>query len=177
MALEKLIVTKETQPKLYHFLKKHPEIFKVFHNIEHDRALSTGVTLASGNSAEIVQVYIENLHLPLLLECSAILPCALRKCGYKALVSGFEYRRYDSQSMSQVAADRAAAIAQDSLLTDNSDNSLYCYYHGVGENVKISQELLSNIRELILVHAANPGEDTALNRQMSFDLVVSARIS
>ena len=176
MNLKKLIVTKDAQPKLYHFLRHHPEIFEVFHNIEIDRRLYFGVNLASGQSEEIVKVYVESLHIPLLLECGAIEENSQAKCGYRPLVSGFEYRRYDSPSMAQVAADRAAALSHEAKETDNSANSLFCFYHGVGESVKISQELLANIRELILLHASNPGVDDSISRQVSFDLVVSARI-
>ncbi len=176
-SLPKLVITAESHPKLYRFLRHHPEILQVFHNVEKDRPLDHGVILASGDSREIVKVYIDHLHVPLLLEHKVIGKDATRRCGYEPLVAGLEYLGYDSVYGAQVAADRATAISKVAKPTDNRNNSLYCHYHGSGESIKASQTLLNKIRALVLEHVQNPGEAESADEGMSFDLVVSARIS
>lgn len=173
----KLVVMRESHPKLYYFLRHHPEIFEIFHNIEKDRPLDRGVLLASGDSKDIVKVYIENLHIPLLLETEAIRENPNCLCGYEPLVSGLEYMGYDSVNMAQVAADRAVALSKVAKPADNRQNSLYCYYHGVGESVSASKSLLERIRAVVLEHASNPGEAEAGEDGTNFDLIISARIS
>jgi hypothetical protein len=176
-SLPKLVITAESHPKLYRFLRHHPEILVVFHNVEKDRPLDQGVILASGDSKEIVKVYIDHLHVPLLLEHKVIGRNAERDCGYEPLVSGLEYLGYDSLYGAQVAADRAMALSKVAKPSDNRDNSLYCYYHGSGESFPASQALLNKIRALVLDHVQNPGEAKGPETEMSFDLVVSARVS
>ncbi len=173
----KLVVTREQHPKLYHFLRHHPEIFEVFHNIEKDRPLDMGVILSSGDSKDIVKVYIESLHLPLLMECNAIRENENRQCGFETLVSGMEYLAYDSVNMATVAADRAAALSKVVKPTDNRQNALFCYYHGLEESVPASKSLLDRMRGLILEHASNPGKAEPGDEGMSFDMIISARIS
>lgn len=175
--LQKLVITKEAHPKLYHFLNHHPEIFEVFHNIEKDRSLDTGVLLARGDSKDIVKVYIDHLHVPLLLEHQAIGANSARRCGYEPLVSGLEFLGYDSVRTAQVVADRAQAVSRIAKPSDNRENSLYCYYHGSDVSMKVSGKLLDKIRALIVDFASNPGEADANEVGMSFDFIVSARIS
>ena len=175
--LPKLVITNESHPKLYRFLRHHPEILSVFHNVEIDRPLEQGVILASGDSREIVKVYIDHLHVPLLLEHKVIARNSNRKCGFEPLVAGLEYLGYDSLYGAQLAADRAMAVSKIAKPTDNKDNSLYCYYHGSGESVRASHSLLNKIRALVLEHVQSPGEAESAEEGHSFDLVVSARIS
>ncbi len=178
-----LAVSREANPKLYFFLRHHPEILQVFHNIDQDESLTSGVRLAQSDSSEIMAVYVENLHIPLLLESKAIKKNPSRKCGYEALVSGLHFRDYDSTLTAKVAADRAAALARQAKPKDNVENSLYCYYHGSGEKLQVSSELLAGIRKMILDYAGdktkNEDEATASGNRESnrFDLVISARIS
>ena len=176
-SLPKLVITTESHPKLYRFLRHHPEILVVFHNVEKDRPLDTGVILASGDSKEIVKVYIDHLHVPLLLEHKVIGRNATCACGFEPLVAGLEYLGYDSLYGAQVAADRAMALSKIAKPSDNRENSLYCYYHGSGEGFQASQTLLNKIRALVLEHAQNPGEGVGAEANTSFDLVVSARVS
>jgi len=176
-SLPKLVVTSESHPKLYRFLRHHPEILGVFHNVEIDRPLEQGVILASGDSREIVKVYIDHLHVPLLLEHKVIARNANCRCGFEPLVAGLEYLGYDSLYGAQLAADRAMAVSKVAKATDNKDNSLYCYYHGSGESVRASRTLLNKMRALVLEHVQNPGETESTEDSHSFDLVVSARLS
>jgi hypothetical protein len=176
-SLPKLVITSESHPKLYRFLRHHPEILVVFHNVEKDRPLDQGVILASGDSKEIVKVYIDHLHLPLLIEHKVIGKNVSRACGYEPLVAGLEYLGYDSLYGAQVAADRAMALSKVAKPTDTKENSLYCYYHGSGESILASQTLLNQIRAVVLQHAQNPGEAKGTDEGMSFDLVVTARVS
>ena len=175
--LPKLVITNESQPKLYRFARHHPEILQVFQNIERDRALDYGVLLASGDAKDIVKVYIDHLHVPLLLEHKVIGPNPKRRCGYEPLVSGLQYMGYEPVYSAQVAADRALAVSKVAKPTDSKDNSLYCYYHGCTESVRASRKLLNGIRALIVEHASNPGEADPDEEGMNFDLIVSARIS
>jgi hypothetical protein len=172
-----LDVTEDGHPQLYQFLRHHPELLVVFHNIAKDRPLDEGVLLASGDSKEIVHVYIEHLHIPLLLENQVIARSETRLCGFEPLVAGFNYRGYDSVHAARLAADRAVAIGRAAKPTDNKSNSVYCYYHGAGESIRASQTLLNKIRELVLEYAAAPGELEQDSTGMTFDLVVSARLS
>lgn len=173
----KLVVTREQHPKLYHFLRHHPEIFAVFHNIEKDRPLDMGVVLSNADSKDIAKVYIESLHLPLLMECDAIRENENRACGFETLVSGMEYLAYDSVNMALVAADRAAALSKVVKPTDNRQNALFCFYHGLDESVPVSKTLIARIRELVLEHSSNPGKAEPGDEGVSFDLIISARIS
>ena len=177
LSLPNLTVTADSHPKLYKFLRHHPEILVVFHNIAKDVPLDQGVMLASGDSKDIVKVYIEHLHIPLLLQHGAVGKCSERKCGYEPLVNGLEYKGYDSVYSAQVAADRAQAISRNARATDNKDNSIYCYYHGAGESIVASKKLLDRIREVILEFASSPGELEEDHESMTFDLVVSARLN
>lgn len=174
-----LSITRDSHPKLYYFLRHHPEILQVFHNIERDLDLTMGIRLSHSDSDDIVKVYIENLHLPLLLECKAIRKNSEKACGYETLVKGLSFREYDSTFTAKVAADRAAAIAKSAKPKDNIENSLYCYYHGAGDSIAVSAQLLSDIRKLILDYASNPNKETSESRdnEMKFDLVIAARIS
>ena len=177
--LSTLSITRESHPKLYFFLRHHPEILQVFHNIEEDTELSSGIRLSQSDSEDIVKVYIENLHIPLLTECKAIRKNANRKCGFETVVAGLRFKDYDSTYTAKVAADRASALAKMAKPNDNIENSLYCYYHGVGEKVNFSSELLAGIRKLILDYASNKNkdEDDSSGRGSKFDLVISARVS
>ena len=175
--LPKLVITNEAQPKLYRFARHHPEILQVFQNVEKDMPLDYGVLLASGDAKDIVKVYIDFLHIPLLLEHKAIGPNPKRRCGYEPLVFGLQYMGYEPVYSAQVAADRAVAISKVAKPTDTRDNSLYCYLHGCGESVKASKKLMSGIRALIVEHALNPGEAEPGEEGTSFNIVVSARIS
>jgi hypothetical protein len=177
--LATLAITSESHPKLYFFLRHHPEILQLFHNIEEDAPLWTGIRLAQSDSADIIQLYIENLHLPLLLESKAIRKAQGRACGYEPLVSGLRFRDYDSTYTAKVAADRAMALAKMAKPKDNIENSLYCYYHGSGETLQVSTGLLASIRKLVLDYAANPDKDESpvTNTSNKFDLVISARIT
>jgi hypothetical protein len=161
---------------LYRFLRHHPEILVVFHNVEKDHALEEGVILASGDSKDIVKVYIDHLHIPLLLEHNIIGRSSSRRCGFEPLVSGLEYKGYDSVYSAQVAADRATAISRTARATDDKNNSLYCYYHGAGESIKASQGLLTRLRQVVLEYASSPGELESEETSMTFDLVISARL-
>jgi hypothetical protein len=135
--------------------------------------------LAQSDSDEVVQLYIENLHIPLLLEAKAIKKSPSRLCGYERLVSELHFRDYDSSYTAKVAADRAAALARKAKPRDNVENSLYCYYHGSGESLAVSSDLLAAIRKLILDYASNPekNDDAAKADGNRFDLVISARIT
>ena len=175
--LNNLVVTLEEFPKLYRFLHHHPEILVVFHNIAKDHPLDEGVILASGDSKDIVRVYIDQLHVPLMLEHNLIGKNPARKCGYEPFIAGLEYRGYDSVYSSQVAADRAVAISRSAKPTDNKENSIYCHYHGAGESIRVSQALLSKLRNVILDFASNPGELEPEATSMTFDLVISARLN
>ncbi|MEN9530474.1 MAG: hypothetical protein RI932_2347 [Pseudomonadota bacterium] len=175
--LPRMLVNEQAQPQLYRFLRHHPELIEVFHNIAADRPLHTGVLLAQSGEPEIVQLYIENLHLPLLLQHEAVKASQKSKCGYEALYSGLEFSGHDSVSAAQVAADRALALSKVASLKDNSQNSLYCYYHGLGESVRASESLLEAIRELILKHAETPGAAEPGQENTAFDLVISGRIT
>lgn len=176
-SLPKLVITADSHPKLYRFLRHHPEILHVFHNVEKDRPLDQGVLLASGDSKEIVKVYIDHLHVPLLLEHNVIGKDPARRCGYAPLVAGLEYLGYNPVFGAQVAADRAMAVSKVAKPADDRQNSLYCYYHGSGESIQASQTLLNKIRALVLEHAQNPGEAEPSEEGMSIDVIISARIS
>lgn len=174
-----LAITKDSHPKLYYFLRHHPEILQVFHNVEKDADLASGIRLSHSDSEDIIRVYVENLHLPLLLESKAIRRCPERRCGYRPTVAGLRFRDYDPTYTAKVAADRAAALAKMATREDNVENSLYCYYHGVGERVQYSAALLAGIRKLILEYAADSAKDEKESNATGnkFDLVISARIS
>lgn len=175
--LPKMLVSEEAQPQLYRFIKHHPELIEVFHNILADRPLNTGVLLAQSGEPEIVQLYIENLHIPLLVQHEAIRVSKARKCGYEALASGLEFMGHDSVSAALVAADRAMALAKVASLNDTPQTSLYCYYHGLGESVRASESLLEEIRQVILKHASNPGTAESGEQNTAFDLIISGRIT
>lgn len=175
-----LAISKESHPKLYYFLRHHPEILQIFHNIDQDEAIATGVQLAQSDAPDIVALYIENLHIPLLVESKAIKKNPTRKCGYETLVSGLHFRDYDSSYTAKVAADRAVAIARRAKPKDNVENSLYCYYHGSKESVRLSSDLLAAIRKLIVDYAgksSNSCEAGDASEGNRFDLVISARIT
>lgn len=174
-----LAITKDSHPKLYYFLRHHPEILQVFHNVEKDVDLTSGIRLSHSDSQDIIAVYVQNLHLPLLLESKAIRKCPERRCGYRPTVAGLRFRDYDPTYTAKVAADRAAALAKMATKEDNVENSLYCYYHGVGERIQCSAGLLSSIRKLILEYAADSEKDESNDNVPGnkFDLVISARIS
>lgn len=175
--LPRMVVSEEARPQLYRFLRHHPEMIEVFHNIVADRGLNTGVLLAQSGEPDIVQLYIENLHIPLLLQNEAIKPSSSRHCGYEALYSGLDFSGHDSVSAAQVAADRATALSRVATLEDSSKNSLYCYYHGLGESVVASEALLEDLRQLILKHASKPGTAEPGEFNTAFDLVISGRIT
>ena len=174
-----LSVSKETHPKLYFFLRHHPEILQIFHNIDQDETLSAGVQLAQSDAADIVQLYIESLHLPLLIEAKAIKKNPARKCGYEPLVSGLHFREYDSTFTAKVAADRAVAISRKAKPKDNVENSLFCYYHGSGEKLSASSGLLAAIRKLIIDYSGDSSKNEAagVSEGNRLDLVISARIT
>lgn len=176
-ALSKMLVSEEAHAQLYRFIKHHPELIEVFHNVVADRPLHTGVLLAQSGDSEIVRLYIENLHLPLLLQHEAIRASKQHKCGYEALVSGLEFMGHDSLSAAQVAADRATALSKIATANDKPEESLYCYYHGLGESVHASQALLDDLRRVILKHASNPGVAETGEQNTAFDLIVSGRIT
>ncbi len=176
--LPTLAITRESHPKLYYFLRHHPEILQVLHNIEEDVDLASGICLSQSDSEDIVRVYVESLHLPLLLESKAIRKCADRKCGFKPLVSGLRFRDYDPRYTAKVAADRAVALAKMAQTSDDVENSLYCYYHGSGEKIRCSSALLADIRKLILDYAADSSKDEeSAGSGTKFDMVISARVS
>ena len=175
--LPRMLVSEQAQPQLYRFLRHHPELIEVFHNVVADRPLATGVLLAQSGEPDIVQLYIENLHLPLLLQHEAIRISKKSSCGYEALFSGLEFMGHDSVSAAQVAADRAVALSKVANLKDSPQNSLYCYYHGLGESVRASETLLEEIRQLILKHAGKPGAAEPGEQNTAFDLVISGRIT
>jgi hypothetical protein len=174
----RMLVSSEAQPQLYQFLRHHPELIDIFHNIIADRPLQLGVLLAQSTEPGIIQLYIENLHIPLLVQHEAIRPSKTAACGYEALYSGLEFSGHDSVSAAAVAADRAQALAKVATVEDSPENSLYCYYHGLGESVQFSTALLEDLRQLILKHAENPGiAETATDKNTTFDLVISGRIT
>jgi len=175
--LPRMLVSSEAQPQLYQFLRYHPELIDIFHNIIADRPLELGVLLAQSAEPGIVQLYIENLHIPLLLQHEAIKVCKSSRCGYEALYSGLEFSGHDSVSAASVAADRAQALSKIATIEDSPQNSLYCYYHGLGESVQMSEDLLEDMRKLILKHAANPGVAENADKNTTFDLVISGRIT
>lgn len=177
--LANLSITKESHPRLYFFVRQHPEIMQVFHNIEQDLPLDRGIVISHADSPDIVTIYIENLHLPLLLDVNAIRRDTSRKCGYRPLVGGLSFSRYDSRYTARVAADRACALAKASSEQDNFENSLYCYYHGAGEKVSCSRELLAEMRKLILDYATRQDkeEEAPEAEARTFDLVISARMN
>lgn len=176
-SLPKMLISEEAHAQLYRFIKHHPELIEVFHNIIANRPLHTGVLLAHSGEPEIVQLYIENLHVPLLLQNEAIRPSKTRACGYEALVSGLEFMGHDSLSAAQVAADRATALSKVASMSDTPQNSLYCYYHGLGESVRASEALLEELRQVILKHASNPGVAESGEQNTAFDLIISGRIT
>lgn len=175
--LPRMLVSSEAQPQLYQFLRHHPELIDIFHNVVADRPLDLGVLLAQTAEPGIVQLYIENLHIPLLLQHEAIRVSKTSRCGYEALYSGLEFSGHDSVSAASVAADRAQALAKIARVEDSPENSLYCYYHGLGESVQLSAALLEDIRQLILKHASNPGVADTADKNTTFDLVISGRIT
>lgn len=175
--LPKMLVSEDAHAQLYRFIKHHPELIEVFHNIIADRPLHTGVLLAQSGEREIVQLYIENLHLPLLLQHEAIRVSKTHQCGYEALVSGLEFMGHDSLSAAHVAADRATALSKVATPDDTPQNSLYCYYHGLGESVRASEALLEDLRQVILKHASNPGVAESGEQNTAFDLIISGRIT
>lgn len=175
--LPRMFISEDAHPQLYRFLRHHPELIEVFHNIVADRPLHSGVLLAQSGEPEIVQLYIENLHLPLLIQHEAIKLSKTKACGYEALFSGLEFSGHDSVSAAQIAADRAIALSKIASPKDHSKNSLYCYYHGLGESARVSEKLLEEIRALILKHAENPGMAESGEQNTAFDLVISGRIT
>lgn len=175
--LPKMLVSEEAHAQLYRFIKHHPELIEVFHNVLADRPLHTGVLLAQSGEPEIVQLYIENLHVPLLMQHEAIRASKTHTCGFEALVSGLEFMGHDSLSAAQVAADRATALSKVATASDTPKNSLYCYYHGLGESVRASEALLEDLRQVILKHASNPGVAETGEQNTAFDLVISGRIT
>lgn len=175
--LPKMLVSEEAHAQLYRFIKHHPELIEVFHNVVADRPLQTGIVLAQSGEPEIVSLYIENLHLPLLLQNEAIRPSKQHRCGYEPLVSGLDFVGHNPISAAQVAADRATALSKVARLTDSPENSLYCYYHGLGNSIRASKSLLDELRQVILRYASNPGVAESGEENTAFDLIISGRIT
>ncbi|NBO37186.1 hypothetical protein EBU99_01240 [bacterium] len=175
--LPRLLVSEQVHPQLYRFIKHHPELIEVFHNVVADRPLHTGVLLAQSGDSEIVKMYIENLHIPLLVQHEAIRVSKKHQCGFEVVVQGLDFMGHDSISAALVAADRATALSKIASIKDTSENSLYCYYHGVGESVRASEALLEDIRQLVLKHAENPGQAEPGEQNSAFDIVISGRIT
>jgi len=175
--LPKMLVSEDAHSELYRFIRHHPELIEVFHNVVADRPLQTGVLLAHSADPEIIRLYIENLHLPLLIQNEAIRVSKKHACGYEALVSGLSFMGYDPVSAAEVSANRATALAQVASKNDHSKNSLYCYYHGLGDSVRASEALLEELRQVILKYASNPGVAEAGEQETAFDLIISGRIT
>lgn len=176
-----LLIGKESHPKLYFFARHHPEILQVFHNVENDIPLNMGINLPETDAPDIIDLYIESLHLPLLLEAKAIVRNRERKCGFEPLVSGLTFRHYDNMFSAKVAANRATAIAKKARKTDAKGESLYCYYHGAGEDPAVSARFIAEIKDVIMRYCSNPEKDAGVvsdgqRAAMRFDFVFSARI-
>jgi hypothetical protein len=180
-ARPKLMVAKESHPKLYFFARHHPEILQVFHNIENDVELTAGISLADAEAPDIINLYVDSLHVPLLLEVGAISRNRVRKCGFAPLVSGLVFRDYDNSFSAKIAANRAAAIAQKACQTDPKGESLYCYYHGAGEDPAVSARFIAEIKSVIMKYCTDPSKDLpaledSCRAATRFDFVFSARV-
>ncbi len=174
--LTALSVGKDTHPKLYFFARHHPEILQVFHNVENDLSLTSGITLADSDSEDIIRLYVESLHIPLLLESKAIVKNEETQCGYSPLVAGLQFRHYDSAFSAKIAANRATAIAKLAKRGEKSGDSLYCYYHGAGEDPAHSAAFIEEIKSVIIKYSNNTEKDQTPKSGSKFDFVFSARI-
>lgn len=176
--LPALDISAQSHPKLYFFLRHHPEIMQVFHNIECDLDPCTGIAVADSDSSDIVKIYVDSLHIPILLEAKAIVRSESRQCAYAPLVSGLSFRQYDNVMCAKIAANRASAIASRAHHDDKKGDSLYCFYHGRGENPDVSAAFIEEVKELILKYCNNSAKDevTSESSHVHFDFVFSAKI-
>jgi hypothetical protein len=170
-----LKITPETHPKLWTIYMAHTEILYVFENIQEDRELSSGIAPKDYPPA-MLQIYIKELFLPVLLENKIIEEDTNRKSGFKPCFDNLHFTGWkNKQDLARMAKNHAASIA-DQISADENSKDFCLAFVSSRKSQDEGREFFEELKLLLKKHLNTKDESSSQPDTRKWRLAIIGKV-